>query len=234
MTMFGRIIAACALPLLLTGCLLAPGKFTSSFDIRADRSFTFTYKGELIAQDPSDSMSGLTTSSDGGPEDKAEAARQAKEKADKSRERESKYRALAATLAKEAGYRSVVYKGGGRFEVDYAIRGLLTTNFLFPFNSDAEVVIPFVAAEVRKDGTVRIKAPAFGKGAAPSAAMGQIPMMGEPDNPAEGTFTITTDAEIVMHNQEEGVTAGPNGKTIAWTVGAIKKDAPTAVIRLQD
>ena len=46
---FPRIAAASCLPLLLAGCLLAPGRFTSSLDIRADRSFTFAYQGEVHA-----------------------------------------------------------------------------------------------------------------------------------------------------------------------------------------
>ena len=35
------------LPLLLTGCFLSPGKFTSALDLRKDGAFTFTYSGEI-------------------------------------------------------------------------------------------------------------------------------------------------------------------------------------------
>lgn len=234
MTVLPRIAFACLLPLLLTGCLLMPGKFTSGFDIRADRHFSFHYKGEVVASDPSQGLSDFPSPPSG---DTADAERQARDKADhkadKAKERESRNRALAAALSKEAGYRSVVYKGNGRFEVDYAIDGLLTTGFLFPFNSDGEVLVPFIAAEIRKDGTVRIKAPAFGKtGGHPSAVAG-MPMMGEPENPAEGSFTITTTAEIVMHNQEEGTTASPGGTSVTWVIGPLKKDPPTAVLRFR-
>ena len=48
-----RLIAALAAPLLLTGCLLSPGKFTSSLDLKRDGSFTFTYVGEIVMIDMS-------------------------------------------------------------------------------------------------------------------------------------------------------------------------------------
>ena len=46
-------LVATILPLLLTGCLLTPGKFQSTLSINADRTFAFAYKGEVIAVDPS-------------------------------------------------------------------------------------------------------------------------------------------------------------------------------------
>ena len=232
MRIFCRIALACALPLLLSSCLLVPGKFTSTLTVHADRSFTFSYQGEVIASDPGE---GMAVSGQGSePEDKAAAEAKAKEKAGKARDREAKNREIAVALAKEAGYRSVVYQGDGKFQVDYAVTGVLTTNFTYPFNSDAEVMVPFIAAEVRKDGTVRIKAPAFGKAGAQAPGAAQLPMMGEADNPAEGVFTLITDAEVVMHNQEDGVKASGTGKTITWIVGALKKDAPTAVLRMKN
>ena len=47
-----RLVVALAAPLLLASCFLSPGKFVSTLDIRKDRSFTFTYVGEIIAADP--------------------------------------------------------------------------------------------------------------------------------------------------------------------------------------
>lgn len=230
-----RIIAACLLPMLLAGCLLVPGKFNSSLTVHADRSFAFAYKGQLIASDPSDSMnSGDSAPADSSPEAKAEAAAKAKEKAAKAKEREEKNRAIAAALSKEWGYKSVVYKGNGVFDVDYAVNGVLTTNFTFPFNSDAEVMMPFVAIEVRKDGTVRLRAPGFGKAAGPGSGAPSLPMAQDPSDLAEGVFTLTTDAEIVAQNQEDGAKPSAGGKTITWTIGKMKRDAPTAVLRMRN
>ena len=45
---FSRIIMALAMPFLLASCLYSPGKFTSAMDVKADGSFTFNYKGEIV------------------------------------------------------------------------------------------------------------------------------------------------------------------------------------------
>ena len=47
----GRLLFILAAPLLLASCLLTPGRFTSSLDLRADSSFTFTYQGEATLAD---------------------------------------------------------------------------------------------------------------------------------------------------------------------------------------
>ena len=51
-----RLAALLAAPLLLASCLLSPGKFVSSLDIRKDRSFTFAYQGEILLLDPSEGI----------------------------------------------------------------------------------------------------------------------------------------------------------------------------------
>ena len=43
----GAIAALAGLSLLLTGCLLSPGKFTSTLDVRKNRRFAFAYTGEI-------------------------------------------------------------------------------------------------------------------------------------------------------------------------------------------
>jgi hypothetical protein len=227
-----RLAVACLLPMLLSGCLLVPGKFVSALTIHADRSFAFSYKGEVIANDPSESMS--TADAPGTDSALEDAAAKAKEKAAKAKEREEKNRAIASALAKEWGYRSVRYKSGGIFDVDYAVTGVLTTNFTYPFNSDAEVMMPFVAIEIRKDGTVRIRAPGFGKASGAGSGAPSLPMASDPSDRAEGVFTLTTNAEIVAQNQEDGAATSGKDKVITWTVGKIKKDAPTAVLRMRN
>lgn len=234
MNMFRRLGAACLLPLLLTSCLLVPGRFMSDLTINADRSFAFSYKGQLIASDPGEAMSSNEAfKSDSSPDQEAAVADRAKDKLAKAKEREEKHRAVAAALSKEYGYRSVIYRGDGVFDVDYAVKGVLTTNFTFPFNSDAEVMIPFVAIEVRKDGTVRVRAPGFGSASGIGGPSAAIPMINDPSDKAEGVFTVTTDAEIVAQNQEDGAKIMGSNKVIVWTVGKIKKDAPTVVLRMR-
>ena len=230
----GRILTVLSAALALPGCLLTPGKFTSGLTINADRSFSFTYVGEVIAVDPSSEMKGMSSSetvdADATDEEKKAAADKKAEVAKAGAELETKRKAMSEALGKEAGYRSVRYQGNGKYLIDYAITSRLDHSFLFPFNSDAEVAIPFIAVEVRKDGAVRVKAPAFGKSAKPG---GMDMPMGDPTSLAEGTFTVTTDAEIVMHNNEDGVKAAGAKKALVWHVTPLSKDAPVAVLRLK-
>lgn len=50
-----RTLLALAAPLLLTGCLWGPGKFTSALDVRKDGSFTLDYRGEMVLAMPEES-----------------------------------------------------------------------------------------------------------------------------------------------------------------------------------
>lgn len=211
----GFVVALLA-PLLLSGCLLAPGKFTSTLDIRADRSFTFTYVGEVIAPAPD------TPAAD---EDKA---------VDPEAERK-RMQTLADALAKEYGYRSVRYAGDDRLMIDYSVSGRLAHGFVFPFNPDAEVLVPFLMIELRGKDGVRVKAPAFAKDSQASiSAPGFGPPSGAKGNDRiDGTFTLTTDATIVSQNQEEGATRTPDGRSqVAWRITPLTQDAPVAVLRV--
>lgn len=215
-----RIVAALAAPLLLAGCLLTPGKFTSRLVVNADRSFTFGYLGEVYATDPESSMRD------------ANADKDAKASAAKKTETEAKNRAIADALTKEAGYRSVRYLGDGKFLIDYQISGTLSHNLVFPFNLDAQAIVPFVAVELRANGTVRVKAPGFA-----NEAKDQLGPMGGMSESAggklDGVFTVETNAEIVSQNNEDGPVAMGARRTIEWKVSPLTRDAPTAVLRLR-
>jgi len=68
----GRLAFLAAAPLILSSCFLTPGKFTSKLVINADRSFSFSYQGEVIALDVGDDFTkglGGDDSKDKGPED---------------------------------------------------------------------------------------------------------------------------------------------------------------------
>ena len=47
-----RTLLALAAPLLLTGCLWGPGKFSSTLDLNKDGSFTLDYRGEIVLAVP--------------------------------------------------------------------------------------------------------------------------------------------------------------------------------------
>lgn len=247
---FKGIALAILAPMLLVGCAFSPGKFASTLTILADRSFTFSYQGEVIAVDLAsemakgmgDAFKGLGDDDDktkktttgwlrdaswqdeeGGPKDEDSA----KDDAEEAAKKEAKFKAIAEALTKEAGYRSVVYKGDGVFVVDYEISGSLTHGFMWPFNVDAEVIFPFVVVELRGADVVRVKAPAFGE--SDSAGKGKSDAA---NAKLDGTFTLITDGELVSQNNEDGAKTVGNRRTITWKATPLSKDAPMAVVKV--
>jgi hypothetical protein len=230
-----RFAFVAAASLVLSSCILSPGKFVSTLHIAKDRSFAFTYVGEVILLDPASAMQqgmqdGLAGLGEGGadgnsaaPAKPAEPAAPAAETAKQIAEA----KAIAEALSKEVGYRSVEYLGRNKFRVDYAMSGRLDRSFVYPINLDAKSVIPWLVVEVRTDRTARVKAIAFGEA---EDAMGSA---GKPDNQEKernGTFTFTTDADLVMQNNEDGMAPGP-GTRVVWKVTPASKTIPTAVVR---
>ena len=239
--------AVLLLPLMLTACLFQPGKFESTLTIHKDRSFTFTYKGEVMAVDlegmgkdmastmPSPGADGAEVE-DAVPVDNSVAVSDEEtpeQKAAAKAAKDAEYRELATQLSKEYGYKTVEYRGDGIFYVDYAISGVLTHNFVYPFNQDGAMIFPWVAVELRGGDTVRIKAPGFAK--QDMSGMGPLGMgAGGGDMPSkmDGTFTLTTDASVVSQNNEEGAETVGKDTVIAWRVTSRTEDAPMAVLRL--
>ncbi len=225
----GLLLALLA-PLLLMGCIVVPGRFDASLDIAADRSFTYRYRGEIVAIDLEDEFAKGLKDSDAhstpDPEKPKGVAWQAIRDKDPT-SKDATFHALADALRKEAGYRSVEYKGDGLFQIDYAINGRLTHAFIWPYNADAELVFPFLTVELRGTDGVRIKAPAFGK-----TSDARVPGADKVGDRREGIFTLTTDAEIVSQNNEDGAKpAGPK-RTITWKVTPLSKDPPMAVLKV--
>ena len=241
-----RTAGALACCLMLGACLVTPGKFESTLDIRADRQFSFTYKGEILSSD----MKGLGSSSgtpgdspvgDGAPEKKDSALHKtamqqgSEERFDRSNAPgdEAQMQAIATALLKEKGFRSARYMGNHKFEIDYAISGRLTHSFLFPFNSDAEIVLPFVAVELRGGDRVRVKAPGYSNGFDKSREpMGQSGPGEDAAKALDGHFTLTTDAEIVSQNQEDGAQSIAGGRRIVWRITPLTSEAPMATLRV--
>lgn len=238
MTCLLRWVLALPGVMALSACLVTPGKFESSLDIRADRSFSFAYKGEIIASDSGKGAMGIPEpASEDGEAAPAQLLQIAQETFDGEADNgnDVQMRAIADALTKEKGFRSARYLGKRKFDIDYAISGRLTHAFLFPFNIDAQIVLPFVAVELRGDERVRVKAPGFANGF--DKSQGPTLGAGGPGEDAakalNGSFTLTTDAEIVSQNQEEGAQPGTNGKRIVWRVTPLTSEAPAATLRLQ-
>jgi uncharacterized protein YjbJ (UPF0337 family) len=382
MMKFVKLIAAAVLPALLSGCLLIPGKFDSTMDIRRDGNFSFAYKGEVVFQLPDDKMmlgetgkpktwsdkmavcwsddnkevdefgvydDSLTSLAESGttaaappvlasakpPEaappaekpaapvtkDAKEAAGKASGKASKkaknaaeeaatkaaeaageaaeadaeaavvesestirkctkaevtelktewlekqTKEREQAKLAsdmmgriigidptrpetmtrFAEDLMKQAGWRSVVYKGNGIFIVDYLHQGSLDQDFVFPVLPEQQIMIPFVTIKRRADGAALVETPGYslmsnggligGVVAMSEAFTNTNPLEKAPYNPLKniaGKFTITTDGEFLTNNSVDGPSKVATGKAVSWKFREARDPAPKALVGLK-
>ena len=252
-----RRLLAVAAPLLLTGCLWGPGKFSSDLALRKDGSFILDYRGEIILE-TADSMArqawqdGMAhCTSDEGRDRPCTAQEIADQKEAFSKKQkddaeaakafglpgadEESNRAFAAKLAKYAGWRSVTYRGKGVYDVDYHMEGRLTQDFAFPMMPDSNIVIPFIALRRRTDGAVLVNAPALAGGANMFGPMAQQmggDTKGSPPSRAQGRFTIHTDGQIVTNNSEDGPSADPAGQQVHWDISPASSKLPEALVRL--
>ena len=251
-----KLLLMLLMPFALTSCLLTPGKFVSTLRVDADRRFTFTYTGEVIAIDlgnefakgmkdapAPDQGTDPTAADDDDPVLQKIAAQKravpndAKPtkplQPDAKAANDAKNRAIATALAREAGYRKVTYLGEGKFSIDYAISGTLDRGFVWPYNLDAEIVFPFVVLEVRGNSTIRIKAPGFANQNDAAKGMAGLDGAGKAPSQLDGSFTLDTDAEIVSQNNEDGAVTTGARKIVTWKATPTSKDAPSAVLRFR-
>jgi hypothetical protein len=288
MTTTARRLAAsfiAAATLLLSGCFVSPGSFTSAIDLRKDGRFSYAYNGEIYllglsklaelgskAKD-AEPFKALPCYTDDAAADERECSKDelAKQKAEWEENRqadEAKNKRdaemmkvmlggidpsspkaaeeLADRLRRQAGWKSVVYKGDGLFVVDFAISGHLDYDFQFPTMERFPMANAFVVLNKRADGAVRMDAPAFGQPGQgnPMANMGQLAAMGaalgskDKDDGAmklpelNGTLVLTTDGTILANNTDEGPVAGTTGQRLEWKVTPRTTAAPTALVRL--
>ena len=292
MGIWGKMLAAAAAPLLLTGCLWGPGKFKSDLALNKNGTFVLDYRGEIMLQMPdkestpvpwADGMAkcfvngGAKVDSDtvlveleppenADPEDdgpaversctaseisrlKADYEKQVADKAEAKRQEndqmakmfgipgsdEESNKRFAASLMKHQGWRSVVYKGQGLFEVDYHFEGRLNQDFAFPLMPDSDLLIPFITIRPRTDGSVKVSAPAFTGGSGLFAARAKAIGLSDkgndgPPSRAEGRFTITTDGQILTNNSEDGPTAVAGGRQVYWDIGPGNEKVPEMLV----
>lgn len=148
---------------------------------------------------------------------------------------------LADRLSRQAGWKSVVNRGDGKFDVDFAITGRLDHDFTFPTMERMPVVTPFVTLIRRADGSVRVDAPAFSGGASGGpfgAMMGAMAQDKSSKSPAagmpemDGTLILRTDGDVLANNTDEGPRPDPLGQRLDWHVTMRTTTPPTALIRL--
>ena len=151
---------------------------------------------------------------------------------------------FAQRLMRQEGWKSVVSRGSGRFEVEFATSGRLDHDFTFPTIEKMPGVSPFVTVIRRSDGTVRIEAPAFSPTGAATPMAAILQGMGMPGKSeagseadkmpkAEGLFAVVTDGEILANNTDEGPKADPAGKRLEWQVNAQTPATPSALVRVR-
>ncbi len=147
---------------------------------------------------------------------------------------------LAARLRRQAGWRKVMHRGDGLFDIEFVIEGRLDHDFAFPTIERFPSANPFVQVMARADGTVRIDAPGFAPAAAGEPYRGwmQAAALSEGNQRApqlpemDGTFVITTDANVLANNTDLGPQAFTTGQRLEWRVTQRSQAAPTALLRL--
>jgi hypothetical protein len=251
-------LLALAAPLLLTGCLWGPGKFTSDLALRKDGSFVLDYRGEIVletadamAKPPWQNSMAQCTATGSTKQRPCTASEIAGQKAEYERKQtkdeeaakafglpgadEESNRAFAAKLMKYAGWRSVTYAGKGVFDVDYHMEGRLTQDFVFPLMPDSSFVIPFIALRRRTDGAVLVDAPGLTGGTNVFGPMAQQMGGGDKSTPpsrANGRFAVHTDGQIVTNNSDDGPSADPLGQQVHWDVAPGSSKVPETLVRL--
>jgi len=271
-----RILLALIAPLLLAGCFLTPGKFTSELHLMNDGSFAYSYTGEvqMLALSKLAEM-GAKSDQQFTPEDcyddnfqerectpaEITAQKQAWQEGaaerleSQSREAEQMKMMLggldpsdpeaanefAAKLQRQRGWKKVVHRGDGLFDVEFAISGTLSHDFVFPNVEGFPMNTAFVNVYLRDDGKVRVEAPGFATQASGNPMQGMMGMaalrsvaddekLPQPVLP-DGTFTIVTDGTILANNTDEGPQATAGGQSLVWNIDARTEHGPTALIQ---
>ncbi|MEO8722552.1 MAG: hypothetical protein ABI395_03380 [Sphingobium sp.] len=149
-------------------------------------------------------------------------------------------RKLAANMMRYDGWKSVVYKGNGIFDVDYQQSGRLDHDFIFPLlPTQNNLVLPFVTIRGQAGNMARMTAPAFVNNPGQSMMAGMAAMKGNGAggddmglHKASGSFTLTTDGDIRTNNTENGPADISGGRKLVWQVDADSKAVPEALINL--
>lgn len=275
--------------LTLASCILLPGKFDSSLDLRSDGTFTFDYEGQMLFLPLSKEfgdrgVDGEVSTTEAVAEEycyddntfderectaeeleefkrqNAEARERSNQAARERNEQMAKMlggvdpadpeagQKFAAQLERQAGWDSVKYIGDGLFEVKYAISSRLTHDFAFPAIEGMNFIPPFVQMHRRDGGAIRINAPGYSAQAVTNGMNPALLMFGQSfgsaptgngkseidmANLVNGTFSITTDGEILANNTDQGPVDTETGRRLSWNVDASSTQAPTALIRIR-
>lgn len=139
-------------------------------------------------------------------------------------------------VEKLAGFNKIEHLGDGVFMVDYSTSGRLADGFAFPIFPSVSVGAPMLYVARQDDGNVSVAAPAFRvipEDEKPSeAANNQAGQQAKKAIPVKGSFTLTTDAPILMSNGKTDAATPGTLKTVRWDIGPGPSAAPKALLKL--
>lgn len=162
---------------------------------------------------------------------------------------------IATRLNRQLGWDKVEHLGDGKFDVDFEISSQMSHDFAFPMMEGMTAAQPFLYA-YRRDSAVRVEAPGlavsqsgldFGSQAfgglnllkfATSMAADEDENIDEDDFSflfeISGTFTLTTNSEVLANNTDEGFTRLSDGRRqMIWAIDSDTKEAPMALIEIR-
>jgi hypothetical protein len=140
-------------------------------------------------------------------------------------------------VEKLAGYHKIEHLGDGVFMVDYSTSGRLADGYAFPVFPSVSVGAPMLFATRLDDGSLSVVAPAFrvipeDKKSTADAGDNQGGPNAKKAIPVKGSFTLTTDAQILMSNSKSSAVASGALKTLRWDIGPGPSEAPKALLKL--
>ena len=146
---------------------------------------------------------------------------------------EESMRAYAAAVSNQAGWKSVIYRGNGVFDVDFAQSGHLDRDFVFPVLPRSTVVVPFVVIRKRADGAVLVAAPGYraDPGQALFNGFNGVRAQSRPAaNSPQGSFVLTSDVAPLTNNTDDGPAHNGQRSRLTWTVMPGSDKVPEALI----
>jgi hypothetical protein len=151
---------------------------------------------------------------------------------------ESENHKIAARLMQHEGWKSVIYRGKGLFDVDYQISGSLDRDFLFPMIPGVQIVYPFLTVRKLVDGQIAVEATglvrsgleSFAKEAGIGSSSEKTPL-----DWTSGTFEVrTVNHSLVGNGRAIPTVPAPAGepqlRIMQWSIAPESDQIPLAHI----
>jgi hypothetical protein len=144
---------------------------------------------------------------------------------------------IARKMTGYQGWKTVTYIGNGIFDVDYEMSGKVDRDIIFPMLPHAQLTLPFLNIRHSKTGGIlEVDAPALSTTSLRSILREITGVHDDDDMPmlkhTEGTFVLTTDAELTYSNGE--VRKDPKGHAVEWRINGTGEKLPHAQLALEE